>query len=531
MIIDGRSIPARTQLAADLCIVGAGAAGITLALALADADLSIMVLESGGLTPEPDTQDMARGRNVGLDYVPLESARLRCLGGSTMHWGGWCRPFEPIDFERRPWVPHSGWPIDFSAVEPYYPRAQELCQLGAFDYDPAAWDLPKGALLPLPADRLHSRLIQFSPPTRFGVRYRDALERAPKTTVYLHSNVTQILPAQNGATITGLRVATLTGNSFTVSAKRYVLACGGLENPRILLASNEVIASGIGNAHDLVGRFFADHIQLDTAAIFPDDESLRLDFYQPASRDVSRRSRKPGGRSANMMAYLTLDRRVQESRRTLNYSANLLETTWSDYLTAAETANVVERSVWEEVGRSLRSLWANLDDAIAATFHSGGKPAPIYKIVTTQEQAPNPDSRVRLAPERDALGMPRIQLEWRLTDLDRHSIEVAIDELTRAFGGGRIAKLHSPIDLGKHGWPTHVPISWHHCGTTRMSTHPEDGVVNADGRVHGIDNLYIAGSSIFPTNGHGNPTLTLVALTLRLADHLRSAFQVKRGAS
>ncbi len=225
------------------------------------------------------------------------------------------------------------------------------------------------------------------------------------------------------------------------------------------------------------------------------------------------------------MAYLTLDPQVQRTRQTVNYSADVLETTWSSYFTAQQTANDDERSAWEGLTHSLRNLWQNLDDAVEAQFRPGGRNARMYKIVTTQEQAPNPASRVRLAHERDPLGMPRVRLEWRLSDLDRHSIEVAVEECVRSFGSAGIAKLHTPLNLQAHGWPSDIPISWHHCGTTRMSDDPGRGVVNADGRVHGIENLYIAGSSVFTTSGNGNPTLTIVALALRLASHLREQLQ------
>jgi choline dehydrogenase-like flavoprotein len=482
------------------------------------------MLESGGFVPEPGPQDLARGQTTGQRYVPLESARLRCLGGSTMHWGGWCRPLEPIDFEARDWVPYSGWPINRTHLDPYYPRAQEICQLGEFDYTAPGWELPPGALLNLPADRINSGLIQFSPPTRFGVRYRDALEKSKAITTCLHATVTQLLTRENGKSVSGLRVATLEGNRFSVVAKRYVVAAGGIENARLLLASCETVKQGLGNDRDLVGRFFTDHIQLDTAGLLPQNPHLNLDLYQPASREIARRSRHANGRSANVMAYLTLDTRVQRARKTVNYSAKVLETSQSAYFSAEAQANESELSAWETVTHSLRNLWDSLDEAVHGRFGSGSGNSKMYRIVTTQEQAPNPSSRVRLAQERDPLGMPRVQLQWQLSDLDRHSIEVAIDEFVRGFGAAGIGKLHTPLDLGR-GWPVNVPISWHHSGTTRMSDDPSKGVVDADLRVHGIDNLYIAGSSVFTTSGNGNPTLTIVALTLRLAAHLRDTLR------
>jgi len=520
VIVEGRSVPAGSELRADLCIIGAGAAGITVALALADRNISIIVLESGGPEPGGASQELAGGDSIGQQYAPLESARLRCLGGSTMHWGGWCRPLDAIDFERRAWVPHSGWPITRAALDAYYPRAQQICELGDFAYDPADWLLPDGSVLPL-GGRVQTRLIQFSPPTRFGVRYRESLAKAGATTVYLNSTVVRLQAAANARSLDRVHVRTLAGNRFEVRARRYVLAAGGIDNPRLLLASNQVVPAGIGNEHDLVGRFFTDHIQLDTAGLRPAPQAENLDLYQPSSRETIRRTRRAGGRSAGVMAYLALDPLVQESRGTVNYGANLLQTTWSDYVLEQDATGSSPSAVQWDIGQSLANLWHELDVAVETAVGLRGKLGLMFKIVTTQEQAPNPLSRVTLSTERDAIGMPRPVLDWRLTDLDRHSITVAVDELARAFGGAHRGTLYAPLDLAQRGWPADIPISWHHGGTTRMSAEPSQGVVDAEGRVHGMENLYVAGSSVFPTNGSGNPTLTIVALALRLADHLK----------
>jgi choline dehydrogenase-like flavoprotein len=514
LIVDGAGVPARSKLSTEICIVGAGAAGITLAQALADLKMDVIVLESGGLEPEDRAQDLAHGETV--HYPPLETTRMRMFGGSTMHWGGWCRPLEASDFEHRPWVPHSGWPIDRSAVLPYYPRAQEICQVGEFQYDPEEWNLPPGTLLPLASDRVHSRIIQFSPPTRFGIRYRAPLTQSTRVTVYLNTTATRLKLAPGGRRIEGIAAVTFSGNTFEIVAKRYILAGGGIDNPRLMLASNDVAAAGVGNDNDLVGRFFADHMQLDTAVLLPIDPKIDLRFYQLASRSVQRRL-KSGGRGANLMGYLTLDRQVQESRHTLNYSANLFELSEADYASMRAAAEG-PASGWDRLTRSISGLWHQISTANSTSENTG---SGFYKIVTTQEQAPNPASRVRLSSnERDAFGMPRPLLEWRFTDLDRDTIEVALDELSKAFGANSLGRIQYSLDLRKNGWPANVPISWHHCGTTRMSTDPKQGVVDPQGRVHGLDNLYVAGSSVFPTNGHGNPTLTIVALALRLAEYL-----------
>src|SRR6185437_16163317 len=191
-------VPNGAKVTADLCVVGAGAAGISLCLQLANTSLSIALIESGGQEPDPATQQLAAGENTGLAYFPLDSARLRCFGGTTAHWGGYCRPFYDIDFEERSWVPHSGWPIRRSDLLPLYPTAQTLCQIGPFDYEPQDWQLSDAPPLPLAGQDVRSRLIQFSPPTRFGIRYRSAIASAPNIRTYLHSNVLAVVPTVDG---------------------------------------------------------------------------------------------------------------------------------------------------------------------------------------------------------------------------------------------------------------------------------------------------------------------------------------------
>jgi choline dehydrogenase-like flavoprotein len=525
VIVDGRSIPRDTELTADLCIIGAGAVGIAIARELRNQDIDVLVLESGGLEPEPDTQDLARGEITALPYFPLESARLRCFGGSTMHWGGWCRPFESIDFETRPWVPKSGWPITRDDLQPYYLRAQELCQLGEFAYEPDAWDLAAAPPLPLDGRDVQTKLIQFSPPTRFGIRYREDLVGARTARVALHSNVVRIDVSPGGREVVRLQVATLTGNRFVARAKYYLLAAGGIENPRLLLASNQVVKNGIGNQHDLVGRYFADHIQLDTAGLFPLDPRVSYALYLPQSRQQARRPRRAGGTAAHVMGYLVLAPDAQRQRETLNYSANVFWSSWSDYFMHANRDESTQHGAPADLAEALRTIWKNLAEAARqAVGQLTSADTPFYKIVTTQEQAPNPESRILLAAIRDPLGVPRARLQWRMTDLDRHTIRVAIERLAAALGARGVARLQVPLDLNAASWPAYMTGSWHHCGTTRMSDDPRNGVVDANLQVHGMSNLYIGGASVFPTNGNGNPTLTILALALRLADHLRTRF-------
>jgi len=232
MFSDAREVEDGAIIEGDICIVGAGAAGITLALGLLDGGRRIVLLESGGFDYDHDTQALYQGVNLGLPYYDLDVCRLRYFGGTTNHWEGRCRPLDPIDFEARPWVPHSGWPITKATLDPFYARAHEICQLGPYRYDPADWLQPGESALAFDPARITTNLWQFSPPTRFGETYRQALAMAPDVEVLLHADVVDIATNEAGAEVDRLQVATLSGRRFGVRARAYVLACGGIENAR-----------------------------------------------------------------------------------------------------------------------------------------------------------------------------------------------------------------------------------------------------------------------------------------------------------
>src|SRR5215217_4218733 len=238
MFVDARTIPKDAIIEADICIIGAGAAGITLARQFSGQPFRVIILESGGLKPDSATQSLYTGKSTGLPYYPLETARLRMFGGTTNHWGATCRPFSPIDFEARDWVPNSGWPIQLDDVQPYYERARQICWVGSPDWNLADWQqrdrLP---VLPLEGSRVASRVAQVVPVAErsFAKHYRDDLDHATNVTTYLNANVTQIVANDEVSTVTEVHVACLSGNTFSVKARTFILAAGGMENPRILL--------------------------------------------------------------------------------------------------------------------------------------------------------------------------------------------------------------------------------------------------------------------------------------------------------
>jgi choline dehydrogenase-like flavoprotein len=267
MILDARRLPRDTIIDADVCIVGAGAAGITLAREFVGQPFKVCLIESGGLEFDDETQSLYEGDLVGLPLDAPEDSRLRYFGGTTNHWAGACRPLDADDFAFRPWIPYSGWPIAKVDLDPYYPPANEIVQIDEVDWSPEFWaeQMPEFYRLPFMGRRLLPAIWQKSPPTRFGQTYRDELARADNVETSLFANVVDIETNDATGAVTRLGVACLEGNRFWVKARIYVLATGGIENARILLLSNKVRPAGIGNSFDTVGRFFMNHPQLDAA--------------------------------------------------------------------------------------------------------------------------------------------------------------------------------------------------------------------------------------------------------------------------
>ncbi len=514
MHTDTRTLPAGSVLEGDLCIVGAGAAGISMALDWIGSGRTVLLLEGGGFEFEPAMQDLYRGETVGLPYYPLDAARLHYFGGTTGHWAGFCSTYDPIDFEKRDWVPHSGWPIRREELDPFYARAQRVLELGPYEYEAGDWQRRDAAMLPLALNprAMWTKMWQFSPPTRFGTRYRDAIVNARNVHLYTHANVCEVEANEPATAVNGLRVRTLEGREYRVRARHYVLACSSIQNARLLLASNSRTPAGLGNAHDLVGRYFMEHLEMPgghlalTASHAATMKMYGFEFGRTKARGE-----------------LALSAAVQRERRILNGTVSL------------EPGDIdqVAPSTFQWATPEVVAMFRGFDEPGEELPPPPGLPEPpaagtaqhFFHIATRQEQAPNPNSRITLGTERDALGMPRARLDWRLTHLDRRSFSALYDVMAREFGrsgAGRVRILDWVLG-DERTWPASLSGGWHHMGTTRMHDDPRQGVLDSNCRVHGIGNLYVAGASAFPTAGAANPTLTLVALSLRLSDHLKAA--------
>lgn len=506
MHIDARTLANGSLLEGDLCIVGAGAAGITIAREWIGSHRKVLLLEGGGLQYEPAMQDLYRGEIVGLPYFPLEAARLHFFGGTTGHWAGWCATFDAIDFEKRDWVPHSGWPIRREHLDPFYVRAQPLLQLGPYEYTAAPWQRRDPALVPLALDPrvVWTKMWQFSPPTRFGTTYRDAIFGARNIELYTHANVCEIEPNDAVTAVQGLRVRCLDGKELQVRARHYVLACCSIQNARLLLAS------GLGNAHDLVGRFFMEHIEMPGGhLVLAASPTAGMKMYEWTYGVTKARGE------------LALEAAVQRERRMLNGTVSLAPGDPDEV--AKSTFQAMPPDVVATMRESDERARPDSPAAAAVATPPVGRGERFFHVITRQEQSPNPRSRVSLSAERDALGMPRVKLDWRLTDLEKHTFRAFYEVLGREFGRSGLGRVQvlDWITSADPGWPSTLSGGWHHMGTTRMHESPRWGVVDPNCQVHGLANLSIAGASVFPTGGGVNPTLTLVALSLRLSDTLK----------
>ena len=535
MFIDARRLPNETVVETEVCIVGAGAAGISLAREFIRHPFRVCLLEAGGLKFDDETQALYRGENVGLPYEALHAARFRYFGGSTKGWGGWCKPLDHSDFERRDWVPHSGWPITRSDLDPYYERAQEVCHLGPFDYDIDRWQSNLGnpplGVLPLADRRVVTEMCQLSPPTHFGKAYREEIRRADNLRAYLYTNAVRIETTETASVVTGVRARTLGGNELIVRGRIFILATGGIENARLLLLSNQVHAAGLGNRHDLVGRFFMDHPCLRVGNIVFSDGDISTDFYDPFYKFRKRARAKRAVYHRTLLAgSVVLAEQVQRNERLLNYEAWIVSMYRGDESRGMESLRRLYlamrgKAMLAPKLQDVSNIVADFGNVCSALYGRFLRPKRLvqrYQLVNIIEPDPDPESRVTLSSERDRLGLNCARLNWRVGPLPRRTLsraqEILNEELARA-GLGRLENQFVEDDDGT--WLSLLRWVWHHMGTTRMHDDPKQGVVDVDCRVHGISNLFIAGSSVFPTAGKDMPTLTIVALALRLADHVK----------
>jgi choline dehydrogenase-like flavoprotein len=542
MFIDSRSLKDREVISTEVCIVGAGPAGISIAKEFLNKSFKVCLLESGDVEANTETAALAEAESCGDPFSPLRDMRHRQFGGMSNVWnvilhaeriGVRYVDFDAIDFEKRDWIPYSGWPISKKDLVPYYERAHKLCQLGSYNYSTLPWETGSSPPVRISGDRITSSIFKFGPSNIFNTEYRRQIDSSSNITTYTNANAVEIVLHENARSVKCIHTATLAGNKFTVNAKYFILAAGGTENPRLLLLSNKVQANGVGNQHDVVGRYFMDHPLVYAGLLFPRDKNI---FSSMALYDKRRMG------DETIMGKFSLTESALRREKMLHMSVMLFPRDKSFKSETKASAEILfsslrRRKVPPKALTHLRNVAFNGDQLIKDWYKYHVKKDVVkpnlahgewskerspeqkyvkFEAVAQTEQAPHPDNRVTLSDRLDKLGYRQVKLTNYWNEIDKESVKKAESIYAEDFAASGLGEMKiEPLEKQRVMLSTH-----HNMGTTRMSDDPRYGVVDADCKVHGISNLYVAGSSVFPTGGFANPTLTIIALAIRMADNI-----------
>jgi hypothetical protein len=543
MIDNAKTIPNGTELQCDFCLVGAGAAGVTLALELAREGRQVILLEAGGKKNAGKSLQLYEGELEDPDrHLPLDRDRYRQLGGTTALWGGRCLPFDPIDFQRRDYVPYSDWPVTAEEMQPFFKRSHPYLECGRFNYNSieSMPNAPREMISGFPDGNLVTTTIErWSPPTHFGKRYAKEMAALANLRVLLDAVCVGIELAPPGDHVRAVRVSTFSGNSFSIRAGQFTLCGGGLEVTRLLLASNDVQKGGIGNHSDWLGRCYQCHLSGVVAkATFRSDVEVIYGYEMDDDEIYTRRrlwlSPEAQEREQILNTNFLLDRPLIVNPE---HGSGLLSL-------AFFTKNLSQGKRHLVPGKGKYALyWAHARNILKGSpeilsflpqffrkrfLHDRRIPSLIlrsksnsYHLYYHAEQIPNRESRITLSAEKDFFGMPRIHLDYRVTDFDVESVYRAHVLIARELERSGCGRLDFIVENPRRTIRDHQAVLGHHIGTTRMSRDSGHGVVDANCVVHGVDNLSIASSSTFPTSSQANPTLMIVAMAIRLASYLQ----------
>ena len=520
---DTRTLTGARLIERDVCIIGAGPAGMAIAREFFGQSTRIALVESGDIGIDDAAQELNSGERVGLPYPPLEKTRLRGFGGTTWHWGGNVKPMDPIDFERRPGIHDSGWPFGLETLHPYYGKATHFFKLPPQVFDKPYWEKRHGPAWKFRDDAVSSQVFHTVGNGRVsGAVWEDDFRKARNVDVFLNATVVEVYTDEAVRHISEIIARTTNGRVLRFRARYFVLATGGIENARFLLLAANQQKEGLGNRHGFVGRYFQEHLtNPDFADLFPQDPFKNLGFYRGSSHDWGTAWGILRVADSTMRQHSLPNIRFQLSTVINAFNENMDSPGMQSLLALSEARGL---DVSGDLGRHVANIIGDINHIANAVYYRlayyPNYPIRHITMVHIGEQLPNRESRISLSDKLDRFGQRKVVMDWRLLDRDSTGVLETVRYLAKSFGESGIGRLVSRLPEGMFNDKPPKP-HFHHMGTTRMHTDPRHGVVNADCRIHGLENFYIAGSSVFPTSSCVNPTLTIVALAIRLADHLK----------
>jgi choline dehydrogenase-like flavoprotein len=550
MLIDSTTVEPDAVIDVDICIVGAGPAGIILAREFIGTSQRILMLESGKFENDSRIEKLSDGdvRSRYFGTSALAVGRKRQFGGTPNNWvyrtEPWdgrlyarCLPPEPLDFEARTFEPSLCWPFSVDDLSPYFQRAVTAWNGGRFDYRVETWS---GSLRPLETASgvLETRICQHGPSDVFTIGYRNELLAAGNIDIHLGGTAIALESNGHADQVGNLRVAGSNGSTFSVSAKTYILACGGVENVQLLLSSDASRPGAAGNRHDNIGRYVTDHPEFRMGFIFP----RHMDAYEKiALYDIRWVDQHM------VSGFLTLSDEVKRSENLLNMSV-ALSPRGPGFGTEANRA-IEDLAISIRRGEMPSRFLGDIGSILSsprdvAAFVRGRRPArysasysdyrggwsragtdpsrfPAMELWAACEQTPHRDNRLTLMNDRDWLGRKKLRFDHCWSEADRQNVQRSIEIFSAELEAAGLGRLRQWYQWQGSSRPRFAGLH-HPMGGTRMHVDPRFGVVDENCLVHGLSNVYVAGSSVFPTaNGYANPTLTLLALAMRLADHLK----------
>lgn len=506
----------------DICIMGAGVAGITLALKLIKSGKKVFLLESGYENYDPEIQKLYESESKPDIFPSTTFSRLRLLGGSSNHWENSTERFDPIDFEKRDWVKDSGWPISYSDIESYYPEAESLCSLDDKGYSLSFWEKELNFSSHLKDSKVTETSIIKSgiPLTRFYYKYGKKLVDAENITVITNANVVGI--NYRDGNVTSVKIKNFEAKEQIIDSKVFIMSMGGIENARLLLHFNQQYNNQIGNHYDNVGRYFMEHPTIRAANLYPINGNLGK-IYNGVFHN-----------NQMITARFKLTEETQKLHKVNNLRLILNNSTNLDLSSGISSANVISEGLKnsdlpDNFGRHLMNVLKDIDligeqllrKKLDTSFFESANEFAGYQLISMIEQTPDRDNRITLGTEKDKLGIAKIKINWKVTDSDKKQSWESLSLLAKDPVINKIGRMKLLHDQDERIWNSQLGFGQHHMGTTRMGSDEKTSVVDENCKVFGTSNLYIAGSSVFPTGGHVPPTLTIVAMSLKLAEKIQ----------